>query len=236
MTKNKEENTNLDLWNKVDKTNPNDTKEVSFGRKFTAIDAYSQIKKATELWGSYGSTWGLYDIKYEFLETYGLCMVSANFKYPRLLSDSIDQTNKFEISTSIAMASKKGPDHDFAKKAETDLLTKALSKLGFNADIFLGKFDDNKYVAQMKEEFREKVIGEISGEEVDMGKVKRAVNYIKTIIDADIEEELRTEKLQQSGEKLDDDERMQVDKLLNDKAPNTKRKYKNIFSDYTKAL
>ena len=35
------------------------------------------------------------------------------------------------------------------------MTTKALSKLGFNADVFLGKYDDNKYVAKMKEEFAE---------------------------------------------------------------------------------
>lgn len=28
--------------------------------------------------------------------------------------------------------------------------------MGFNADIFLGKFDDNKYVQQMNEEFKPK--------------------------------------------------------------------------------
>jgi hypothetical protein len=29
-------------------------------------------------------------------------------------------------------------------------LTKGLSKLGFNADVFMGRFDDNKYVATDK--------------------------------------------------------------------------------------
>ena len=43
------------------------------------------------------------------------------------------------------------PDHDALKKAGTDALTKCLSYLGFNADIFMGKFDDNKYVAEMDE-------------------------------------------------------------------------------------
>jgi disulfide oxidoreductase YuzD len=33
-------------------------------------------------------------------------------------------------------------DTDFAKKVETDTLTKALSKLGFSADVFLSKFED----------------------------------------------------------------------------------------------
>jgi hypothetical protein len=48
-------------------------------------------------------------------------------------------------------------DDQFAKKVETDTLTKAISKLGFNADIFMGKFDDQRYVEEMKEEFKEPV-------------------------------------------------------------------------------
>jgi hypothetical protein len=30
-------------------------------------------------------------------------------------------------------------------------MTKGLSKIGFNADVFLGKFDDNKYVKSLEE-------------------------------------------------------------------------------------
>ena len=44
-------------------------------------------------------------------------------------------------------------DADFAKKIETDALTKALSKLGFNADVFMGRFDDHKYVEEINAEF-----------------------------------------------------------------------------------
>ena len=35
------------------------------------------------------------------------------------------------------------------KKVATDALTKGLSKLGFNADVFMGMFDDNKYVNKL---------------------------------------------------------------------------------------
>ena len=51
--------------------------------------------------------------------------------------------------------SSKGPDEDAVKKAVTDGLTKCLSYLGFNADVFLGKFDDNKYVEKMTAEHDE---------------------------------------------------------------------------------
>ena len=47
-------------------------------------------------------------------------------------------------------------DDNFAKKLETDTLTKAISKLGFNADIFMGLFDDVKYLAEVTKEFAEK--------------------------------------------------------------------------------
>ena len=64
--------------------------------------------------------------------------------------------NSFPIISSIS-AFKDGamtkPDADFAKKVETDALTKALSKLGFNADVFMGMYDDHKYVQMMNEEF-----------------------------------------------------------------------------------
>jgi hypothetical protein len=40
--------------------------------------------------------------------------------------------------------------NDWSKKVATDALTKGLSLLGFNADVFLGKFEDNKYVQELK--------------------------------------------------------------------------------------
>ena len=49
-------------------------------------------------------------------------------------------------------------DDNFAKKIETDTLTKAISKLGFNADIFMGKFDDVRYLAEITKEFAPKPI------------------------------------------------------------------------------
>ena len=72
---------------------------------------------------------------------------------------------------------------DFAKKVETDTLTKALSKLGFNADIFLGKFDDTKYVEQMKQEFKEPAKKQIFKE----GGFEGALKADKETIDRGLE-------------------------------------------------
>ncbi len=47
-------------------------------------------------------------------------------------------------------------DDECFKKVSTDALTKGLSKLGFNSDIFLGMWDDNRYVNQVTEKFKTK--------------------------------------------------------------------------------
>ena len=146
---------NLELWNKVEKTNPRHTKNVkSGGRSLTAINAQQQIKNATSEFGKYGDTWGLKDIKLEYvnglINNQMLAVAQGFFYYP---NGGFDIGSSILVQSWIASKSYNKVDDDFLKKLETDMLTKSLSKLGFNADVFLGKFDDNKYVARMNAEF-----------------------------------------------------------------------------------
>jgi hypothetical protein len=161
---------NLKLWNEVEKTNPKYTKKAKVGgNNITAISPQFQIMNATEKFGSYGKTWGFKNIsldysitntpiikqvqdwntkKIENIDTVlGLVGFKATFFYP---------DGEFEITNSIKIFTDNKHskiDDNYAKKLETDALTKALSKLGFNADIFLGKFDDVRYVDEMNKEF-----------------------------------------------------------------------------------
>ena len=141
----------MKLWSAVEKTDPKHTKKANVrGNKITAIAPQSQIKCATEQFGSYGSKWGWksFDFDYSLLATTGIVIFKGVFYFPG---------GEFPISTSISAykdGAREKPDADFAKKVETDALTKALSKLGFNADVFMGLYDDNKYVMEVTEEFR----------------------------------------------------------------------------------
>jgi len=66
---------NLELWNKVEKTNPLHTKNANVrGNKITAIAPQSQIKNATEQFGPYGLAWGFNDIQldYSLVSTAGI--------------------------------------------------------------------------------------------------------------------------------------------------------------------
>jgi len=141
---------NLKLWESVEKTNPNYTKKANVkGNQITAIAPQYQLKNATEKFGVYGHTWGFKNINvdYTIVEKTGLVFWSADFYYP---NGEFPATNSISIWRDGAMTK---PDDQFAKKVETDALTKCLSKLGFNADIFLGKFDDVRYIDEMKKEF-----------------------------------------------------------------------------------
>jgi hypothetical protein len=132
----------MTLWNQVCVTDPAATKKVTVGRKFTTVCAQSQIKKATELWGAMGVYWGVQNESFTLIANDSVCMYRAELFYP---------DGKIEIHSDIEVFFHSGKragmyNEDFSKKGATDALTKGLSKLGFNADIFEGRFDDNKYV------------------------------------------------------------------------------------------
>ena len=140
---------NLDLWSKVETTNPKYTKPANVkGNKITSISPQYQLLNATEQFGSYGKGWGFESIELDYsLQSVGLVIFKGIFFYPE---------GKFPIINSIGIYKDNAQtkiDDDFAKKVETDALTKALSKLGFNADIFMGKFDDCRYVAEITASF-----------------------------------------------------------------------------------
>ena len=142
----------LDLWNKVEKTNPKYTKKANVGgNNITSIAPQYQIKNVTEQFGIYGKTWGFkkLDFDYSLASEFGLVILDAVFFFP-------DGEFPIKNAQKLFMDNAKTKiDDNFAKKLETDTLTKAISKLGFNADIFLGLFDDVKYLADVTKEFAE---------------------------------------------------------------------------------
>lgn len=142
----------MKLWRAVEKTDPKYTKPAKIGgMSITAIAPQYQIMQATEQFGPYGQGFGFKKIEldYSLVDKLDIVVFKGLFFHPG---------GEFEIINSSKMfmdRNKKMVDADFAKKIETDALTKALSKLGFNADVFMGRFDDVKYIADMMEEFKE---------------------------------------------------------------------------------
>jgi hypothetical protein len=153
---------NMAIWNAVSKTNPADTKQVSQRGGFTSICAQSQFRSATEQFGPIGQGWGY--------------SAAAPIFHDRLVFVQVslwhgDRSNSFGPMTGGAEWQDKNgrPDSDAVKKATTDAITKLLSQLGFNADVFLGLYDDSKYVQEVAKEFAPKpaVISEDQATELE---------------------------------------------------------------------
>jgi len=137
---------NMQLWNSVCVTDPQYTKRVNQRGGFTAIGAQSQLMEATKVFGPFGKGFGVSDEKFTSFDMEGLALYQARLWF--VLNGETNVIHQFPIHSSIKYSVNGRVDDDFAKKVATDALTKGLSKLGFNADVFLGKFDDNKYVNQ----------------------------------------------------------------------------------------
>jgi len=148
--------TGINLWEKVAKIDPKYTKEVNApGKpKFTNIDTYYLIQKATEQFGSMGQGFGLKDATIEevHLGDEILLKMSATFWY---------EGGEFPIYNAIKLMYKTSKgyvkvDEDAYKKIQTNTIAKALSYIGFGADVYMGKFEDAAYVNELMEEARRK--------------------------------------------------------------------------------
>lgn len=79
-----------------------------------------------------------------------------------------DRSNHFDAygQTKALMKTRNGLmlDEDAPKKSLTDAIVKAASQIGIAANIFLGRWDDSKYVAEVNAEYR-KAEGDTSANE-----------------------------------------------------------------------
>lgn len=151
---------NLTLWKLVETTNTDYTKKAKkSGREFTSITPMSQFKKATEVFGIQGIGWGIKIGSEIYTESTYKDVTLLNYDAVMFFNFN-GSRGEIPIHSSIPIAYKTNgyqgkegyfkTDDDARKKVVTNAKTKGLSDLGFNADIFMGKFDDYDYYQEMK--------------------------------------------------------------------------------------
>lgn len=171
---------NLKFWNDYEKTDPNFTKNSNIsGQHRTGVDAQYKKKRITEAFGMYGCGWGVladseqYErIHYENSTCLLIYRATAFYVYK-------NKHYTFPIAASIkeSYVTKNGSgylkiDDEAVKKVRTDALTKGFTDLGFNADVHMGKFDDQAYV---NEAANEAAINNASDKDAERAKQARAL-------------------------------------------------------------
>lgn len=159
------ENKNIQLWDSVEKTDPSATKEATVsGQKITSIKGQHMIKRATETFGPVGIGWG-WNVIEERFDKGGEVRKDTG----EVIGQEVGHTVRIRLwferdgkrgeveqygCTPFTYKSKWGvtTDTEAPKKSLTDAIKKALSMLGFSADIFMGMYDDADYVRQRASE------------------------------------------------------------------------------------
>lgn len=140
---------NMQLWNEVSKSDPKYLKKVTLGaRSFTAIDPQYQVMSATKAFGPVGQGWGWHSKTYFVNLSNGDTAVVSDVEV--WTQETSNVFGPFPGCRKFFDAAKGRMNEDAPKMSVTDGLTKALSHLGFNADVFLGEMDGNKYEADSK--------------------------------------------------------------------------------------
>lgn len=190
--------TNMNIWDKVSKTDTRYTKDAKVGgMQITSLNGTAMIMKATEVFGPAGIGFGWkvleerFDRGAEMFAGEGDKRYSLGFELShtvRILFWFVLDGQRGELEsygcTPYLYKSKYGTstDGEAPKKSLTDSIKKALSALGFSADVYLGYFEDQEYVNQLKDEQKLEE-AEDKQAEIDRQKDER-LEYLKSVIDS----------------------------------------------------
>lgn len=145
---------NLEIWSKFEDIDPKFTKAIT-GKPYkgTSPSPHYVIKCLTDLFGPVGKGFGWDVVAEEFAP-----MGDEVLHWCRIRFWHTDRANHFDAygQTKALMKTKSGLmlDEDAPKKSLTDAIVKAASQIGIAANIFLGRWDDSKYVAEVNAEYR----------------------------------------------------------------------------------
>lgn len=166
---------NLSIWNAVSESKAEALKDGRVnGQNIKSINTTSVFMSLTEQFGPFGQGWGYAILKDEniqgvpILNSAGSVLCNELMHTIQLSLWYMEADKKIECPpqyghTAFIMKTSNGPKTDFdaPKKSLSDAIKKSASMLGFNADVYLGEWDDvseaemTKIQSEIKSEKRE---------------------------------------------------------------------------------
>lgn len=174
---------NLRYWDRFANIDPAYTKPIT-GKAYRGTSPNPQyvIRCLTEMFGPVGSGFG-WDVVAEDFTPMG----DEVLHWCRIRFWHCDRANAFDSygQTKALMKTKNGMmlDEDAPKKSLTDAIIKAASHVGVAANIFLGRWDDQKYVAEVAADFRAEERKGDAGAVTDAGPDVQRDSGLRTLSD-----------------------------------------------------
>jgi hypothetical protein len=148
---------NLELWNKLGKTDPAHTKGFTRGGGFkgTAIKPIYTEQKMTEIFGPCGVGWGFSQPQFQVVpgsdgQVAVYCWLALWINYEGKVSAEIPGVGGDMVV--IKQQSGLRTNDEAFKAAFTDAIGNAMKHIGMSADVHMGRFDDSKYVNELRAE------------------------------------------------------------------------------------
>ena len=149
---------NLHMWERFADVDPKFTKPIT-GRDYGGTSPNPQyiIRCLTELFGPVGKGFGWSVLAENFTQMGDTHLHWCRIRFWWRDGDGVHEVEQYGQTKAAYVTSggKHRVDEDAPKKSLTDAVVKAASHLGVAANIFLGRWDDQKYVASVNAEFRD---------------------------------------------------------------------------------
>lgn len=183
---------NLELWKAHEDIDPKFTKAIT-GKAYKGTSPNPQyvVRCLTEMFGPVGIGFGWRVVAEDFRQ-----LGDEVLHWCRIEFWHTDRANTFEAygQTKAAYNTNNGKymvDEDAPKKSLTDAIIKAASQIGVAANIFLGRWDDQKYVAEVNAEYRASERKNSGPSAADIAHEKAVTDALAGIESAETAGELR---------------------------------------------
>jgi hypothetical protein len=154
---------NLELWGRFADIDPKFTKPIT-GRDYKGTSPNPQyvIRCLTEMFGPVGKGFGWEILKEDFTTLGGTILHWCRIRFWWKDSEGTHSVEEYGQTKAFYITSGgyERCDEDAPKKSLTDAIIKGASHMGVAANIFLGRWDDQKYVDDLKRDFAQAANGD----------------------------------------------------------------------------
>lgn len=162
---------NMELWNSVASVPAEYVKDQEInGTRLKGVNPHYMVQMATEKWGPIGTGWGIAHLSWQVVD--GTLIMGGDLWY------NSDPKTGFRVYVDVPFQQ----GRDCLKRAQTMLQSKALSKLGFAAEVYLGMWDESEFAEAKQKEAASRAKARAAAKAIDSAATLEALDKLQATI------------------------------------------------------